>query len=308
MKQGWTDISDYLEMLACPECLADLEMDLGVLRCVKCSAAYPIEDGIPVLLPTNRGEGDDGGLKEDQADFFDEAVDEEFEIERPHGTPSLYPWLLQQKFDRSLRGLGSARGRTALVVCAGSGMDAEFLARAGMMVVASDISLGAMRRCKERSARHHVPLAAVVADVEHLPFKSESVGLSYVHDGLHHLEQPALGLAEMLRVARDQVSVTEPAQAAATSMAVRLGLSVEIEEAGNRVARMKIQDIKEQMAAAGFRVAEAHRYAMFYRHEPGSVMRWLSKPGWFGVGKAAWRAGNMVLGPVGNKLSVTGVR
>ena len=43
---------DLLSILACPECKTPLALDdeRGVLKCGKCHRAYPIRDGIPVLL------------------------------------------------------------------------------------------------------------------------------------------------------------------------------------------------------------------------------------------------------------------
>ena len=46
---------DLFEILACPLCKADLEYtkDKKGLVCSNCGAKYPIEDGIPILLPPN---------------------------------------------------------------------------------------------------------------------------------------------------------------------------------------------------------------------------------------------------------------
>ncbi len=54
-----------LEILACPECKSDLEAEVeeskvedgeeiivkGRLKCVNCGAEFPIENGIPNMLP-----------------------------------------------------------------------------------------------------------------------------------------------------------------------------------------------------------------------------------------------------------------
>jgi len=58
---------DLLDILACPVCKGDLEVKIekeddmeiieGKLVCVKCSIEYPIEDGIPNLLPPELREG-----------------------------------------------------------------------------------------------------------------------------------------------------------------------------------------------------------------------------------------------------------
>ncbi len=52
---------DLMEILCCPICKSDLELIVkkeqdsevldGTLHCKKCNENYPIEDGIPNLLP-----------------------------------------------------------------------------------------------------------------------------------------------------------------------------------------------------------------------------------------------------------------
>ena len=44
---------DLFDILACPLCKADLEYTANKkgLFCSKCGAKYPIEEGIPILLP-----------------------------------------------------------------------------------------------------------------------------------------------------------------------------------------------------------------------------------------------------------------
>lgn len=54
---------DLMEILCCPLCRADLKLTTGktegpeilegMLTCTKCGTEYPIEDGIPNLLPPN---------------------------------------------------------------------------------------------------------------------------------------------------------------------------------------------------------------------------------------------------------------
>lgn len=294
-----------LALIACPDCHGTMDDESLQLRCRDCAHTYPIVDGIPLLLRNSAA----GSLKESQAAFFDEETDPEFEARRPHGTPRFYRLLIEEKFERSTEQIqGLLPGSTALTVCGGSGMDAEFLARAGAFAISSDISLGATRRAVDRARRFDLDLVGIVADVEHLPFRDRSVDVVYVHDGLHHLAQPMLGLDEMARVAGRAVSVTEPARALATAAAVRVGLALDREESGNEVMRLTPAEVSAHLVEAGFDVVAARRYAMLYRHEPGRISRLFSAPGLLGLSRGALRATNAVLGGLGNKLTVQGIR
>ncbi len=312
-------------LLVCPACRCPLEWT-DEITCCGCARVYEIDDGIPVLaLDGETGHDEVDHLlvshedavsphleaerqKHTQAAFFDRIEAEEFEIERPAGQPALYGRLLREKARRAIESLGHLEGRTAVVVCGGSGMDAEFLAERGAQVLTTDISIGAARRARERSERTGLTFWSIVADAEHLPFQDATVPLAYVHDGLHHMPDPLVGVAEMCRVSGWAVAITEPARAAATSVAVQFGLALEAEEAGNRVARLLPAEIAAIAVRSGLRVVRANRYAMYYRHRPGAVMRTLSRPGIVSAAWAGWRLGNAMLGRFGNKLVVVARR
>ena len=287
-----------LELLVCPTCRGDLELLSGRARCV-CGADYEVQDGIPVLV-SERSE-----LEDRQAAWFDYQANDEWEIERPHGAPALYGWLMREKFRRSVRGV-ALRGATALVVCAGSGMDAEFLAGAGAEVIALDISIGAAQRAAERARRHQFEVGVVVGDAARLPFRDASIDVVYVHDGLHHLERPLSGLAEMARVARHAVCVSEPARAAVTGLAARFGLALEHEESGNRVARLSLDDARSTLTDQCFQISIAERYCMYYRHEPGPAVRFLSHQPLLGLAQVSFRVANTVAGPARQQTGSAG--
>lgn len=293
--------------LVCPQCAKVLAANAQTLVCVGCRADYQVVGGIPILsaLPDDDPCAE---YKRRQIDFFDaEAAD--FETTRPQGQPRLYGWLMMEKLRRSVRGVEHRLpGATVLTVCGGSGMDAEFLARQGALVIASDLSLGAVERAVERGRRAGLSIDAVVADAEHLPFEDRSVDIVYVHDGLHHLSDPMLGLAEMCRVARRCVLVTEPSRAAVTTIAVRLGVALELEDAGNRVERVSAEQIGGHLALHGFQLIGACRYAMYYQHEPGRWMRFFSRRRSFPVARLMITAFNAALASMGNKLSVRAER
>jgi SAM-dependent methyltransferase/uncharacterized protein YbaR (Trm112 family) len=316
-------------LLVCPMCQGSLAWSETEAICLGCASTYPIHEGIASLAPpgfeTSHDEINHDHARrsmakpvpdtrehdhaEMQARWFDLSDREEFEIERPAGAPALYGWLLREKLRRGLGPVAAdLEGRTAVAVCGGSGMDAEFLADHGARVITVDISLGAARRAAERGRRRGLTFLSVVADAEHLPFADSSIDLVYVHDGLHHLEDPMAALDEMSRVAAQWVSVTEPARARMTNMAVRLGLALDREAAGNKVVRFMPAELVSRLSSANFRALQVGRYAMYYSHEPGTVFKLLSAPVVLPFATGVWRVGNAVFGRLGNKVGVVARR
>lgn len=288
----------------CPGCRGALQWGAAEIECRRCSRRFPIVDGIPALLLREDDVEDAGGTKWAQARFFDQEP-EAFELSRPHATTGLYQWTLGYKFERSVRGIEDMLGgSTVLSVCGGSGLDAEYLARAGARVVVVDVSSGAVRRAVSRGRRARLPITGLVADAERLPFADHSVDIAYVHDGLHHLDRPRIALAEMARVAERGISVSEPAAAGATRIAVSLGLAEREEEAGNEIHRFDVSEIETSLRASGFEVVGADRYALLYRHHPGRLSRLLSGRLALPVTRAMLLGFNRYFGAVGNKLSV----
>ena len=274
-----------------------------------------MKDGIPILLLDRAAamhdelDHEQSRHKQAQASYFDREEAAAFERERPRGTPRLHGWLLRRKFRLGTASIRSLLpGAVVFVACGGSGMDGEFLAEAGASVITSDISLGAARRASERARKYGLVLASIVADVEALPLRDRSVEITYVHDGLHHLTNPQAGILEMVRAARKAVSITEPARALLTGLAVRVGVAREFEEAGNRVERLRPKDVVSCLERAGLRVTKAQRYAIFYRHHPGWAARVLSLPGLAAFIQLALLATILSSGRFGNKLTVQAAR
>ncbi len=304
---------DLRTLLVCPACHRDLSWADAGVQCTGCRRSYPVIDGIPVLTnDTGRAHIDDHDEIDHnaaQARHFDRPRSEEFETIRPRGTPRWHRFLLAEKLRLAMAPFRTSLPNSAvLCVCGGSGLDAEFMARAGATVISADISLGAARRAAARAQRFHLPILSIVADVDRLPFRDATVDTVTVHDGLHHLAAPQVGLDEMCRVARTFVSISEPSRATATSVAVRAGLALDREPAGNRVARLRIADLADALQRKGFVVTSAKRYAMLYRHEPGTPSTLLSLPVVYPLAKAAWRATNALLGRFGNKMVVVARR
>lgn len=297
--------SDQLhDLLVCPCCRGELRWKSDSAECGRCAAQFPIREGIPVLLAA--GSATDAH-KQRQAAAHDLGDDAGFECLRPLTAPRFYGELMQEKISVALHGLeGPEERSTAMISCAGSGMDAEMLARRGYLVVAVDISHGACIRILDRARRTGLSILPVVGDAENLPIADRSVDLAFVHDGLHHLENYFGGVDEMLRVSGADISISEPTRALATRISVCVGPSVAVEDSGNRVVRMRPREVVARLEAAGAAPLPSTRFVMYYRHRPGPVVRFLSRKRLGPLGLRTLRALNRIIGPLGNKMVVRG--
>jgi SAM-dependent methyltransferase len=244
-----------------------------------------------------------------QQRYYDEACDREFEITRPHGAGRLYEFLISHKVGTGFAVLGlDLIGRTALEVCCGSGMVAEYLTKRGARVTGIDLSSAAIERAQERARRRRFRARFLVADAVDLPFPDGSFDVAIVHDGLHHLDDPYPAIREMARVARKGVLILEPARALLTRLAVGLGVAEEVEEAGNHVHRFLPEDVARCLEREGFSRVSWRRTLMYYPHEPHRWFRWLDTAATYGLARAAFWGANLVLGRWGNKLALAAIK
>jgi ubiquinone/menaquinone biosynthesis C-methylase UbiE len=249
--------------------------------------------------------------KAEQADYYDHNVaDREFEINRPHGESRLYRYLMDFKFSRVASLLSRPlRGSEVLVICCGSGMDAEYVVRAGASVVAMDISDGCLDRARIRADRYGLSYDLVRGDAENLPFATGTFDYGFVHDGLHHLTQPDRAIAELARIARRGIIVTEPADAAITKLLIRLGVMQPYEEAGNFVIRFRSDRLESVCRSLGFDRISSSRYLVKYGHPPAAWWRRFDSTLPFLAARAGFFLfGVALLGRWGNKLAFVAER
>lgn len=292
-------------LLVCPVCHGALDWREDEARCA-CGGRFPVRDGIPQLLPdASRADPH----KAAQAAGYDGAGTPAHEAARPRGAPALHGALLAERLRRLTDGLEHVLpGATAVAVCGGSGMDAEWLARLGARVIAVDVSHAAARLAAERFAAGGLAALSVVGDAERLPLPVGGVDAAVVLDGLHHLADPLAGLAELIRVGRRTVAVGEPAAAGLTRAAVRLGLADDVEAAGNAVARLDPSSALAALRAAGFAEVRVDRYAMHYDPGVGPVARALSRRRVRGPAERAALALAAAGSRLGNKVAIRATR
>lgn len=317
-----------LDILACPDCRhyplqlrtpvnsSGEEVNTGQVVCPNCGSKFDIVEGAPVLLPTTlkpslitagaEVEGVSERQKKTQIDYFNSIGRSEFEITRPHNTGRLYQALLDYKAEHSLRSVrAELNGAMVLCVCCGSGMDLEYLQDRAYRVVGMDISLGAVLGARERAKRFGLEYDLVVGDAEHLPFRPNSFDFGYVHDGLHHLSSPYKGLCELWRASRRAIVLTEPTDAFLTRISVLLGISGVDEEAGNKVCRLKLTELKTNVAQLKPKSVTLTRYVMWYPHQPPRWFGFFNRDQAFRTYWYMFSLVNHVIGKWGNKLTGT---
>ncbi len=305
--------SDLLSLLACPNSRRDGESCRGslsyeapdLLVCGTCAGSYPVEDGIPVLVPPSNPDSRSPGW-ERQREYFDSGLDPEFEIERPEAGGRFYHYVLLTKFRHAFKRLpvGAATG-PVLDACCGSGVLSEYLAgRTNQLVVGFDFSVGAVRRACERARRRGYPFVGVVGDADAPPFRSRAFSLVAIHDALHHLDDPLGTLERIVDLTRDILVVMEPCVSWVTRIGVLVGISVDVEDAGNPVRRLAPEPLAAAVRKAGFSAAEVHRYLLYYPHQPGNLYRLLDRRPLYDLGRLAVTVGYRVGALGGNKLQL----
>src|SRR2546427_12153783 len=110
------------------------------------------------------------------------------------------------------------------------------------------------------------------------------------------------GVREMVRVARRAVVIAEPADAALTRLAIKLGISGEYEEAGNYVYRLRKEKLIEVFRDCGLRRWRFRRNLIYYQPWTFRAYRWCDSPPLFWLFRAGFHLANLLLGRWGNSL------
>jgi ubiquinone/menaquinone biosynthesis C-methylase UbiE len=164
--------------------------------------------------------------------------------------------------------LSANRRLRVLFACIGSGEGLPFwFDRVPIQeVVGVDISVEACRLAR-RVVHGKIDRSAFIqADAESLPFPDESFDLAVVHNGLHHLTNPAAGLRELWRVSRGAVVVIEPADSLFMPLFVRLGIARSHEDSGNEVLRFQKADLLSFLGKQEDDAQMFYRRYFWYEH------------------------------------------
>lgn len=150
------------------------------------------------------------------------------------------------------RGKLDLNGKTVLVASSGSGIDGYYLKKmySSAKLFFSDINLAGMEKLRS----NFLAEPAVLSDNCSLAFKDSSFDYAYIAASLHHLNEPAKGIYELLRVAKEGIIAIEPNDSWLSRIFGCLGIAHEYEvDHGNYVYRFSKRDIVKMCKASFLR-------------------------------------------------------
>jgi len=187
-------ITELHELLACPSCGDRLVMDAEQAGCGRHS--FPIESGIPRLLPRD--------LMQVRAGIADTSLRARtyasFGFEWQRFSSHLRSYRDNFEWYREPLGDASLAGRTVLDAGCGMGRHTHHFLGAGARVVAVDASAAI-----DVAARNNPSASAalfVQGDILSLPVRPQSFDVVCCLGVLHHLEQTAEALGQLVKAAR----------------------------------------------------------------------------------------------------------
>jgi ubiquinone/menaquinone biosynthesis C-methylase UbiE/uncharacterized protein YbaR (Trm112 family) len=182
------------DLLRCPVCKGDLEIQDKALCCRSCKEHYRREDGIWDLIPAGSA-----SIKLSERDHYSEKSDYYLHM---HATWRDSPFYLHYhgSFLEDLRQLPA--DSLVLEVGCGLGTDGLELLRSGRRLVETDIAPGQLREARRlhRNSGYGASSDHLLADAEFLPFADDSFDGAFMVACLHHLPDPLRSLREIVRV------------------------------------------------------------------------------------------------------------
>jgi SAM-dependent methyltransferase/uncharacterized protein YbaR (Trm112 family) len=184
--------------LVCPTCgcgLLPLAAPLNSLACSSCTEKFPIINSIPRLLQ-GAGRGISASHKGGSDRLLQLRTAASFSFEWTHFSEMYPEWEHNFCHYMSPHGPEFFRGKKILDVGCGIGRHAYYAAHYGAEVWAVDISDAVEVAAKNTRG---AAVRVIQADLNHLPFPTESFDLVYSMGVLHHLPEPERAAQHLLR-------------------------------------------------------------------------------------------------------------
>jgi uncharacterized protein YbaR (Trm112 family) len=187
---------EFVELLGCPSCGGGLALRPeveseghvleGSLCCASCSAAFPIERGVPRLLPDDRNRS---AVRDNTAARFGFEWTHFATFDMAAEEASMATWLTPKR-------LADLAGLTVLDAGCGMGRHATIAARHGVGRLVG-IDLGSSVDAAFANTRQLESICIVQGDIYFPPVKAAAFDAAYSIGVLHHLPDPKRGFAAL---------------------------------------------------------------------------------------------------------------
>ncbi len=192
----------FIELLCCPSCGGDLALSErigpatdddghiidGSLNCQTCSARFPVERGVPRLLPDDKNRS---AVRDNTAARFGYEWNKFSSFDAVEEEKGMATWFSPRRLD-------DLAGLTVFDAGCGMGRHATIAAGHGVRRLVG-IDLGTAVEAAFKNTRHLESVCIVQGDIYHPPLRSHAFDAGYSLGVLHHLPDPERGFAALAK-------------------------------------------------------------------------------------------------------------
>ena len=182
-------MNDYT-IIRCPVCKGELKVS-EELHCISCNVSYPIQDGIPIMVPDLKSVDTEQDLAVEK-DFYEDMFSDIKGYEDGHcivyGQEKIYEFM--ERYDRG----------TILEAGCGGGQHSINLTKRGFNVTSVDISMNGLRAAKGLAEHKGQEVLFINGDIKRLPFADKQFDICFCSLILHHFMGLDNIVSELCRV------------------------------------------------------------------------------------------------------------
>ena len=202
---------DFLDKLCCPVCAGNLSLsDSNAVCCVNCNDVFPSDDGVLELVPkalryetkTQEGEtaaGGDYSEQQLQRKHFDDWAET---YDKFQAQPIWAAFSSRRNWITDSFREGGGEGKYLLDIGCGTGDSAITAAKAGVRVIAFDVSKGVVMQAIKAAKKAGVDdrILFYVGDGGDIPAKDKAFDFAMTMATLHHMPNAKKTCADIQRI------------------------------------------------------------------------------------------------------------